>query len=178
MSTDDDLHRFAVRVVELQEQERLRSETAVPDEETLLRVARDLGVTDEQLLKMRDDAKAQKTLAQALRQSGALDDAIGALEDVRVFHPHDLEGQRLLADALYLRSRKTKSEADWQRARALCQGVVATAPADAEARALLLAIHNNPPVASAAKGGGIGWAVVAGVGALVLALVVVVLLAL
>jgi tetratricopeptide (TPR) repeat protein len=173
MSTDDDLHRFAVRVVELQEQERQRSETAVPDEETLLRVARDLGVTDEQLLRMRDDAKAKKTLAQALRQSGALDEAIGALEDVRVFHPHDLEGQRLLADALYLRSRKTRSEEDWQRAQALCQGVVSAAPADAEARALLLAIKNNPPSAAASSAGGIGWVVAAGIGLAVMALVVV-----
>jgi tetratricopeptide (TPR) repeat protein len=147
--TDDHLHRFAQRVVQLQEQKAQRV-----DEALMVEVARELGMSEDELLKVRDESRAHKERARALRAAGNLDLAIEQLETAWTFNPLDVEVAYLLADGLYTRSQRggESAAAEWQRARDLCQRVIEDAPAHAEAPALLNAIKNHDP---AQKGTGV-----------------------
>ena len=138
--SEEHLQRFAQTVVELQERKGQKL-----DEETVARVARDLGMTDEEIQQAREESRNRKTRAQALRSSGNLEDAIHELELGFGFNPLDLELMYMLADALHTRSTRTHDAGDWARARDLCLRVIETAPAHREAPMLLNAIHNNDP---------------------------------
>jgi len=137
---EDHLQRFAQTVVELQERKAARI-----DEETVNRVARDLGMSDEDIAKAREESRMRKARAQALRSSGNLDDAIHELELGFGFNPLDLEIMYMLADGLYTRSQKTNDQGEWERAKDLCLRLVEIAPAHKEAASLLNAINNNAP---------------------------------
>jgi hypothetical protein len=159
---DDPLHRFATRVVEIQE----RNAQPKLDPEAMAAVAKELGMSDEDLNKMREEARSAKTRAKTLRMAGNLDEAIDTLETAHAFHPMDLEVTHALADALFSRSQKTgvdiaQQEAEWMRAKGLTMSVVEAAPAQAEAAVLLKAIANNQP---SAKDTSIPWGVIIGIG--------------
>ena len=140
--TDDHLQRFAKNVVELQEKQQQRV-----DEQLMVEVARELGMSEAALMKVRDESRAHKERARALRSAGNLDLAIEELETAWAFNPLDVEVAWLLADGLYTRSQRGGEDAaaQWQRARELCQRVLEIAPAHAEAPALLNAIQNHYP---------------------------------
>jgi tetratricopeptide (TPR) repeat protein len=140
MSTDDHLQRFATKVVELQEKKAARI-----DEELMREVARDLGMSEEDLLKVKEESRAHKQRAQALRSAGSLDDAINELETAWTFNPLDVELMYMLADGLFTRSQRTRDEAEWARAKELCLRVLEIAPAHSEAPSLLTAINNKNP---------------------------------
>lgn len=137
--TDDHLQRFATKVVELQEKkERV-------DEELMKTVAKDLGMSEADLIAVKEQSAAHKQRAKALRSAGSLDDAISELETAWAFNPLDVELMYMLADGLHTRARKTKDEGEWQRAKDLCKQVLEIAPAHSEAPALLTAINNDDP---------------------------------
>lgn len=140
--SDDHLQRFAMKVVELQEKQQQRV-----DEQLMLEVARDLGMSEAELLKVRDESRTAKERARTLRAAGNLNEAIEQLETAWAFNPLDVEVAYLLADGLYTRSQKggEQRQDEWQRARDLCRRVLEVAPAHAEAPALLNAINNNDP---------------------------------
>ncbi|OGQ19208.1 MAG: hypothetical protein A2138_22700 [Deltaproteobacteria bacterium RBG_16_71_12] len=140
--SDDHLQRFAKKVVELQERQQQRV-----DEQLMLEVARDLGMSEAELLRVRDESRAAKERARALRSAGNLDEAIDQLETAWAFNPLDVEIAYLLADGLYTRSQRAGDarRQEWQRALDLCRRVLEIAPAHAEAPALLNAIKNNDP---------------------------------
>jgi tetratricopeptide (TPR) repeat protein len=137
---DEHLQRFAQAVVELQTKNEQRV-----DEEAVRRVAQELGMSDEDLQKAREDSRARKLRAQTMRSAGALDEAIAELEIGYGLNPLDLEIGFALADALYLRSQKNASHDDWARAKQLILEVIEAAPAQKEAPGLLNAIVNNDP---------------------------------
>lgn len=137
--TDDHLQRFATKVVELQEKKRTL------DEALMLEVARDLGMSEEELVKVKEQSRAHKQRAQALRSAGSLDDAISELETAWAFNPLDVEIIYLLADGLFSRCQRSKDAAEWARALELAKQVLEIAPAHADAPALLTAIRNNDP---------------------------------
>ncbi len=140
--TDDHLHRFATRVVELQERQAQRV-----DEQLMASIARDLGVSDDELARIRDQSRTCKDRARSLRAAGNLDLAIDELETGWVFNPLDVEIAYQLADGLFTRSQRggAQRQEEWQRALDLCKRVLEIAPAHAEALALLNAIRNNDP---------------------------------
>lgn len=161
--SDDPLHRFATRVVELQEQKTAQQPTMDP--EAMAAVARELGMSEEDLARLREEAKTAKTRAKTLRMAGNLDAAIDTLETAHAFHPLDLEVTYALADGLFTLSQKSgveihAQEAAWQRAKALCMQVIDAAPAHTEAAVLLKAITNNQP---SAKDASVPWGVVLGI---------------
>jgi hypothetical protein len=137
---DEHLQRFAQAVVELQTKKEQRI-----DEEAVRRVAQELGMSDEDLQKAREDSRARKLRAQTMRSAGAVDEAIAELEIGYGLNPLDLEISYALADALYLRSQKNASHDDWERAKKLVLEVIDAAPAQKEAPGLLNAIVNNDP---------------------------------
>jgi tetratricopeptide (TPR) repeat protein len=149
--SDDHLQRFATRVVELQERQEKRSGRV--DEELMREVARELGMSDEELARVRDESRARKDRARALRAAGSLEPAIAELEMAWAFNPLDVELAYMLADGLFSRARKTGDAGDRQRARDLCLQVLEAAPAHAEAPALLNAIDNWAPAGAAAGAG-------------------------
>src|SRR3990172_5921025 len=99
--SDDHLQRFAKKVVEVQERQQQRV-----DEQLMLEVARDLGMSEAELLRGRDESRAAKERARALRSAGNLDEAIDQLETAWAFNPLDVEIAYLLADGLYTRSQR------------------------------------------------------------------------
>ena len=137
--TDDHLQRFARKVVELQEKQQ-----DCVDEQLMVEVARELGMSEAELMQVRDESRSRKERARSLRN---LDLAIEELETAWTFNPLDVEVAFLLADGLYTRSQRggAEAQAEWQRALQLCQRVVEVAPAHAEAPALLNAIRNHDP---------------------------------
>ncbi|MBI1949295.1 MAG: tetratricopeptide repeat protein [Deltaproteobacteria bacterium] len=140
--SDDHLQRFAKKVVELQERQQQRV-----DEQLMVEVAKDLGMSEAELLKVRDESRAAKERARALRSAGNLDEAIEQLETAWAFNPLDVEVAFLLADGLFTRAQKGGDvrQEEWQRALDLCRRVIEVAPAHGEAPALLNAIRNNDP---------------------------------
>lgn len=140
--SDDYLHRFAKKVVELQERQAQRV-----DEQLMAEVARDLGMSDDELARVRDQSRTCKERARTLRASGNLDQAIEELETGWVFNPLDVEIAYMLADGLYTRSQRggERRQEEWQRAFDLCRQVLEIAPAHADAPALLNAIRMNDP---------------------------------
>lgn len=166
----DPLHRFATRVVELQ----ARKDAQAPglDEATMIAVAKDLGMSEEDVLRLREEARTAKQKAKTLRMAGALDDAIDVLETAHAFHPLDLEVGYALADALFARSQKggelPARQAEWERARAVALSIVDAAPAHAEAATLLNAIKNNEPQS---KDTSVPWGVILGIVAVLAAAV-------
>jgi tetratricopeptide (TPR) repeat protein len=169
MSTDDHLQRFATKVVELQEKKERRI-----DEELMRDVARELGMSEEDLLKAKEEGRAHKTRAQSLRAAGNLDAAIDELESAFAFNPLDAEVMYMLADGLFTRSQRTQDDAEWSRAKDLCVQVIEIVPAHKEAPALLNAINNRAP--EKRSDNAIPTGILVGVGVL-LALVVGVLVA-
>ena len=137
--TDDHLQRFATKVVELQEKKRSF------DEALMVEVAKDLGMTEEELIKVKEESRAHKQRAQALRSAGSLDDAVTELETAWAFNPLDVEIIYMLADGLHSRSQRTKDDAEWARSLELAKQVLDIAPAHKEAPALITAIRNNDP---------------------------------
>lgn len=166
--TSDPLHRFARKVVELQEKQRQDV-----DEQLMIEVARDLGMSEAELMRVRDESRTLKDRARALRAAGNLDAAIEQLDTAWIFNPLDVEVAYLLADGLYTRSQRGGEQAaeEWQRARDLCMRVLEIAPAHAEAPALLNAIRNHDP-ARQSSGVPVAWiaAAIVVVGALALGL--------
>lgn len=141
--SDDHLQRFATRVVELQERKAQRI-----DEELMREVARDLGMSEEELVRVKEESRAHKQRAQALRSAGNLDQAVDELETAWAFNPLDVEIMYMLADGLFTRSQRTgrdDGDAEWQRAKDLCLRVLEIAPAHSEAPGLLNAIRNKDP---------------------------------
>lgn len=140
--SDDHLQRFAQKVVELQvkQQERV-------DEQLMVEVAKELGMSEADLVKARDESRTLKDRARALRSAGNLDDAIEQLETAWAFNPLDVEVAFLLADGLFTRSQRggDARQEEWRRALDLCRRVIEVAPAHAEAPTLLNAIRNNDP---------------------------------
>ncbi|HEY4222806.1 MAG TPA: hypothetical protein VGO62_15725 [Myxococcota bacterium] len=137
---EDHLQRFAQTVVELQQKQQDRL-----DDETVNKVARELGMSDADIQKAREESRSAKVRAEALRRSGAIDEAINQLEIGFGFNPLDIEMQYMLADALYRRAQRDKSQNDWARAKDLCIRVIEVAPANKDAPMLLNAINNNDP---------------------------------
>jgi tetratricopeptide (TPR) repeat protein len=160
----DPLHRFATRVVELQA--RKDAQAPALDEATMLAVAKDLGMSEEDLVRLREEARTAKQKAKTLRMAGALDEAVDVLETAHAFHPLDLEVSYALADALYAQSQKAGEapvrQTEWERARAIALSIVDAAPAHAEAATLLNAIKNNEPTK---KDTSIPWGVIFGIAA-------------
>jgi hypothetical protein len=122
-----------------------RKKTRRVDEQTLQRIAQELGMSEEDLAKAREESRTRKLRAQALRSSGALDECIRELDLGYAFNPLDLEIMYALADALFSRSQKNGDDAEWARAKDLCLRVIETAPAHKEAPSLLNAITNADP---------------------------------
>lgn len=173
--TDDHLQRFAARVVELQE--RAKTDTARRiDEALMVEVARELGMSEEELMKVKEESRAHKQRARALRSAGNLDEAVAELETAWAFNPLDVEATYMLADGLFTRSQRTHSAEEWARAKELCLQVINVAPAHAEAPALLNAINNKDP--AKAPDHAVPIALVVGMGVVVLGLVAAVLVAL
>ena len=111
--SEDHLQRFATKVVELQEKrERV-------DEALMISVAKDLGMSEADLIAVKEQSAAHKQRAQALRSAGSLDDAITELETAWAFNPLDVEVMYMLADGLHTRARKTKDDSEWARAKDL-----------------------------------------------------------
>jgi tetratricopeptide (TPR) repeat protein len=135
----DRLHDFAKAVVVRQQEQH-----EDVDEATLQAVARDLGMSDEELLQARAEGQARKQRAQTLRQQQLIDEAIAELEQAHAFNPLDVEATVMLAEVLVKRGRKHDDGADLERARALCQAALKAAPANTEAASLLNVIQNNP----------------------------------
>lgn len=135
----DRLHDFARAVVTRQQEQ-----ADAVDEETMRAVARDLGMTDEELLQARAEGETRKTRARTLLSQQLVDDAIADLEQAHAFNPLDLEATTMLADALVKRGRKADSAVDLERARSLCRAVLNAAPSNREAAQLLNVIKNNP----------------------------------
>jgi hypothetical protein len=163
----DRLHDFARAVVLRKEQQR----TDILDEETLRTVARDLGMTDDELLAARAEGSARIQRARTLRQSGLVDEAIVELESAHAFSPLDLEASTMLADALVHRGRRNDDDADMQRARSICLAVLQAAPGHREAASLLNVVKNNPAGAHARVPAGVVAVGVAVVVAMLLAVV-------
>lgn len=140
--SDDHLQRFARKVVELQEQQQERV-----DEQLMVEVARELGMSEEELSRVRDESRTRKERARSLRAAGNLDLAIEELETAWTFNPLDVEVAYLLADGLYTRSQRggAEAQAEWQRSLQLCRRVLEVAPAHGDAPALLNAIQNHDP---------------------------------
>lgn len=170
--TDDHLQRFATRVVELQEKRAARV-----DEQLMKEVALDLGMSEEDLVRVKEESRAHKQRAQALRSAGSLDAAIEELETAWAFNPLDVEVMYMLADGLHARSRKTKDEAQRQRALELATRVLEIAPAHGEAPALLTAIRNDDPAKRGDDAFPVAWVIV-GVGVLVCSVIAVLALVL
>jgi tetratricopeptide (TPR) repeat protein len=164
--TDDHLQRFARKVVELQEKRRVETEQRV-DEELMREVALDLGMSEEELVRIKEESRAHKERARALRSSGNLELALEELETAWTFNPLDVEVMYLLADALFTRSQRKGDDAEWSRARDLCRKVLEAAPAHAEAPALMNAIENKAPEK---RPRGVPVGVVVGIGLALLAL--------
>jgi len=166
--SDDHLQRFATKVVELQERQKERV-----DEQMMLEVAKELGMSEEELLKAKEESRARKTRAQALRSAGNLDQAIEELDFGHAFNPLDVEIMYMLADALFTRSQRSgnaKADEEWQRSKDLALRVIEVAPAHAEAPILLNAINNKDPAKKSDNAVPIG--IVIGVGVFVLCAIV------
>lgn len=146
----DPLHRFATRVVELQNRKESESATTL-DPDTMMAVARDLGMNDEEIRRLIEESRTAKQKAKTLRMAGNLHEAIDTLETAHAFHPLDLETTYALADALFALSQRpgdlAEQQATWARARDLARAVIDAAPAHGEAATLLGAIKNNEPQA-------------------------------
>src|SRR6187549_1703300 len=99
--SDNHLQRFATKVVELQERQKERV-----DEQMMLDVAKELGMSEEELLKAKEESRQRKTRAQALRSAGNLDQAIEELDFAHAFNPLDVEIMFMLADGLFTRSQR------------------------------------------------------------------------
>ncbi len=137
--SNDRLHDFAKAVVARQQEQ-----ADDVDEATMREVARDLGMSDEDLLKAQAEGQERKRRAQTLRQQGLVDETISELEQAHAFNPLDIEATVMLADALVKRGRKADSVEDLERARGLCKVALKAAPANSEASAILNVIQNNP----------------------------------
>ncbi len=163
--SSDRLHDFAKAVVARQQ------EADDVDEATMKAVARDLGMSDDDLLKAQAEGQERKRLAQTLRQQGLIEEVVVELEQAHAFNPLDIEATVMLANALVKRGRKTDSEVDLERARALCRAALKAAPANTEAASILNVIQNNPAGAhkSVPPGLIIGLAVAVGVVGVVVA---------
>ena len=162
--TDDHLQRFATKVVELQEKKRTF------DEALMVEVAKDLGMSEEELVKVKEESRAHKQRAQALRSAGSLDDALTELETAWAFNPLDVEIMYMLADGLFSRSRRTKDDAEWARSLELAKQVLDIAPAHKEAPALITAIRNADPAKRSDNAVPIA-VVIVGIGVIVLGIV-------
>jgi hypothetical protein len=143
---NDRLHSFARAVAARQAQKTAvaddpESTAGAVDEALYLEVAKELGMTEEELVAARAEGELKKARARTLRSQSLVDEAIAELEDVIAFSPLDVDAQYLLADSLFLRAKHTKSDADVARARALAVDVVRLAPGHPEIRPLLAALQ-------------------------------------
>ena len=134
------------------------------DEDTMLAIARDMGMSDEDVLAARAEGQARQERARGLRQRGLYDEAIVELEQAHAWNPLDVTIMTQFADCLVRRGRAKQSADDYARAQRLCQLALRAAPADNEAPALLQTMKMNPLADPAtSKSGlwlGIGIAVV------------------
>lgn len=137
--SNDRLHDFA-RAVVVRQQEQADD----VDEQTMRAVARDLGMSDEDLLAAQAEGQSRKRLAQTYRQQQLIDEAIAELEQAHAFNPLDVEATVMLAELLVKRGRKNDDAADLERARGLCRAALKAAPANTEAASILNVIQNNP----------------------------------
>ncbi len=157
---DDDLvSRYATKVVETLERQR-----DVADEALLRTIAVELGMTDEQLAAAVGEAEVLLTQAASLRQHGAVDEAVIALERAWALAPMRADVRCALADALFARWRKSKRTDDLAQARQFARATIELQPTNSDALSLLQRIANEEKLAerSSPKGALIAW-VVAGV---------------
>lgn len=135
----DRLHDFATAIATRQ------TETADDvDAATIDAIARDLGMSDDEILAARAEGQARQQRARALRQRGLFDDAIAELDQAHAWNPLDVETMTDLADCLIRRARKQNTPEDYERAARLCRHALRAAPANREAPALLQQMQMNP----------------------------------
>jgi tetratricopeptide (TPR) repeat protein len=135
----DRLHDFAKAIATRQ--------TEVADDvdaATIDAIARDLGMSDDEILAARAEGQARQQRARALRQRGLFDEAIAELDQAHAWNPLDVETMTDLADCLVRRARKTNDASDYERASRLCHHALRAAPANREAPALLQQMQMNP----------------------------------
>lgn len=135
----DRLHDFAKAIATRQ--------TEVADDvdaATIDAIAKDLGMSDDEILAARAEGQARQQRARALRQRGLFDEAIAELDQAHAWNPLDVETMTDLADCLIRRARKTNAAEDYERATRLCHHALRAAPANREAPALLQQMQMNP----------------------------------
>lgn len=162
--TEDHLHRFASKVVELKEKQH------TVDEALMLEVAKELGMSEEELVKVKEESRAHKQRAHALRSAGSLEEALSELETAWAFNPLDVEIIYQLADALHARSKRSKDPTEWARSLELAKQVLDIAPAHKDAPALITAIRNHDPAKHSDNAVPIA-VVIVGVGVVVMAVI-------
>lgn len=135
----DRLHDFAKAIAVRQ--------AAADDEvdlDVMNAIARDLGMSDEDILAARAEGQARQQRARTLRQNGLYDEAVAELEQAHAWNPLDVTVSTQLADCLVRRGRKNNSADDYARAERICLQVLRAAPADNEAAGLLQTMRMNP----------------------------------
>lgn len=166
MAARDDLASlYATKVVELLESEEERRD--VVDAELLRTIAKDLGMTDEQLAAAVEQAEALLVEAKRMREHGLVEESVVALERAWALAPMRPDVRLALGDALFARWRRRKRPNDLAQAKAFVRATVDLQPTNAEALSLLQRIHNEEKLAAASNAPVIG--VIVGV---VMALVV------
>lgn len=135
----DRLHDFAKAIATRQTQVADDVDAATIDA-----IARDLGMSDDDILAARAEGQARQQRARALRQRGLFDEAIAELDQAHAWNPLDVETMTDLADCLVRRARKNNTAEDYERATRLCHHALRAAPANREAPALLQQMQMNP----------------------------------
>ncbi len=134
----DRLHEFAKAIAV-----RQADAEDVIDLEVMNEIARDLGMSDDDILAARAEGQTRQQRARTLRQNSLYDEAIIELEQAYAWNPLDVTMATQLADCLVRRGRKNNSSDDYARAQRLCMQVLRAAPADNEAAGLLQTMKLN-----------------------------------
>ena len=165
-SDDDVVVRYAARILAL----KAERDAAVDDDE-LLAIARDLGMSDADLKAVAAAAAAHVVRARGYREHGRLADAIGELEQATALSPRDPVVLFALADALKARFLVDGDTSDAARARVLARACLAVAPDHRPSFAVLNELDARRPAKRAlprvAIAAGVGAAVFVAVGAAV-----------
>lgn len=165
------LHDFARAVAVRQQQAEADAEAALDvDQGTMEAIARELGMSDDDIVAARAEGQAHQERARGLRQRGLFDEAIGELDQAHAWNPLDVSVTTQLADTLVRRGRAQRRPDDYERALRLCQQVLRAAPANSEAPALMQTMKMNP-IASSSSGNNTLLVVGVAAAAIVLAVV-------
>lgn len=140
---DEDLASlYATKVVE-----HLERKPDVVDADLLRTIAKDLGMTDEQLAAAVEQAEALLVAARGLRQHGQVEESVVALERAWALAPMRPDVRFALADALFARWRKSKHRRDLLQAKSFARAAIDLEPTNAEALSLLQRVHNEEKLA-------------------------------